>query len=164
MDESTLYFNELYHHGTKGMKWGRRLYQNKDGSLTALGRLRYGKNGEKLTKSSGSSDSSESSRSSTSSSGSSSSTLPRKAKRLSDDDLNSALKRLRAESEYNRLMNEVNPETVSKGRQIAGNVMKRVVLPAAENVGRQIVTAAFTSAVSKSSFGETFKKYGKKKD
>ena len=33
---------ELYHHGTLGMKWGRRLYQNKDGSLTALGRKRYG--------------------------------------------------------------------------------------------------------------------------
>lgn len=33
---------ELRHHGTKGMKWGQRLYQNKDGSLTALGKLRYG--------------------------------------------------------------------------------------------------------------------------
>ena len=32
--------NELQHHGTKGMKWGQRLYQNKDGSLTALGRAR----------------------------------------------------------------------------------------------------------------------------
>lgn len=32
---------ELYHHGTKGMKWGKRLYQNKDGSLTALGKVRY---------------------------------------------------------------------------------------------------------------------------
>lgn len=35
---------ELYHYGRKGMKWGQRLYQNKDGSLTALGRLRYRKN------------------------------------------------------------------------------------------------------------------------
>lgn len=32
---------ELYHYGTKGMKWGRRLFQNKDGSLTALGKKRY---------------------------------------------------------------------------------------------------------------------------
>lgn len=28
----------LYHHGVKGMKWGVRRYQNKDGSLTAEGR------------------------------------------------------------------------------------------------------------------------------
>lgn len=33
--------NELTHWGVKGMKWGRRRYQNKDGSLTALGRKRY---------------------------------------------------------------------------------------------------------------------------
>ena len=36
--------NELYHYGKKGQKWGERLYQNKDGSLTPLGRLRYQKN------------------------------------------------------------------------------------------------------------------------
>ena len=32
---------ELYHHGIKGMKWGVRRYQNKDGSLTGVGRKRY---------------------------------------------------------------------------------------------------------------------------
>ena len=34
--------NELSHHGTKGMRWGVRRYQNKDGSLTAAGKKRYG--------------------------------------------------------------------------------------------------------------------------
>lgn len=32
---------ELYHHGVKGMKWGVRRYQNKDGSLTKAGKTRY---------------------------------------------------------------------------------------------------------------------------
>lgn len=32
----------LQHYGIKGQKWGRRNYQNPDGSYTAAGRLRYG--------------------------------------------------------------------------------------------------------------------------
>lgn len=35
-------YNSLTHHGTKGMRWGIRRYQNKDGSLTAAGKKRYG--------------------------------------------------------------------------------------------------------------------------
>lgn len=33
----------LMHYGKLGMKWGHRLYQNEDGSLTALGRIHYGR-------------------------------------------------------------------------------------------------------------------------
>ena len=32
---------ELYHAGIKGMKWGVRRYQNKDGTLTDAGKKRY---------------------------------------------------------------------------------------------------------------------------
>lgn len=35
---------ELYHWGVKGMKWGVRRYQNKDGSLTPAGKKRYDDN------------------------------------------------------------------------------------------------------------------------
>ena len=34
--------SNLRHHGIKGQKWGVRRYQNDDGSLTTLGKLRYG--------------------------------------------------------------------------------------------------------------------------
>lgn len=35
-------YNYLQHYGIQGMKWGRRRYQNHDGSLTPAGRVRYG--------------------------------------------------------------------------------------------------------------------------
>ena len=34
--------SDLRHHGIKGQKWGVRRYQNSDGSLTVMGKLRYG--------------------------------------------------------------------------------------------------------------------------
>lgn len=37
---------ELYHHGVKGMKWGRRRWQNADGSLTPAGQKRYNSAGD----------------------------------------------------------------------------------------------------------------------
>lgn len=33
-------YNEIYHHGIKGMRWGVRRYQNPDGSLTPAGKKR----------------------------------------------------------------------------------------------------------------------------
>ncbi len=53
--------NELWHYGIKGQSWGKRRFQNEDGSLTAAGKQRYdvgdglqgaaGQNGNILTRS-----------------------------------------------------------------------------------------------------------------
>lgn len=42
--------DELYHWGIKGMRWGIRRYQNKDGSLTSAGLKRYNKELDKIKK------------------------------------------------------------------------------------------------------------------
>lgn len=44
------YPNELYHYGVKGMKWGVRRYQNKDGTYTSAGKKRRSQDPETVQK------------------------------------------------------------------------------------------------------------------
>lgn len=124
---------ELQHWGIKGMKWGVRRYQNKDGSLTPAGRKRYsegGKVGED----------------------SSSSTSPKKksVSEMSDEELNKAVRRLQLEKQYR----DLSPKTVSKGKQFVDKVLNDVIVPAATEAGKQLVRdyliKAGTSALNKS--------------
>lgn len=48
--ENTIHSDELQHWGIKGMKWGQRRFQNKDGSLTPAGQKRYNQEVERLKK------------------------------------------------------------------------------------------------------------------
>lgn len=48
--DNYMYPDELQHWGIKGMRWGQRRYQNKDGSLTPAGQKRYNKEMAKLDK------------------------------------------------------------------------------------------------------------------
>lgn len=202
MDYMSLDSSEAFaHYGRKGMKWGRRLYQNKDGSLTALGRIRYGSkeppesmrlnsDSNASNTSNGSRDSSGESRSGSSSnskSGSSSNKMYLKSedgkiyeldlldsrKRvkksiedMSDNELQNSVNRLRNEKAYQDLMNELHPKGKTRGEvanEIFTRVTKSVIVPAAENIGRQLTSSIFASMVNNSSLmqklGEQYRVY-----
>ena len=120
----------LVHHGIKGMKWYQRRYQNKDGSLTPQGKIRYGAVYKKGSKPSTSS--SESSKPKTKS-----------VSEMSDQELQAAVNRKRLEAEYTRL----NPKQVSKGQKFAKAVMNDVVIPAAKNVGKAYIEQQLKKAL-----------------
>ena len=95
-----IYDDYLAHYGVKGMKWGVRRYQNKDGSYTNAGKRRR--------RSQNSSDYEE--------------TRPlrkKSPKQLSNEELKKLNKRLNLETEYRRL----NPRGIFRGQQAAKTVI-----------------------------------------
>lgn len=94
--------NFLMHHGTKGMKWGRRRYQNKDGSLTAAGKKRYGDKEDvhdDYTKAH----------------------TKRSIKAMSDSELQSRNRRLNMEKQYKELTS--SKSAMQKGKKVVNTII-----------------------------------------
>lgn len=102
------HIDELYHHGIKGMRWGVRRFQKKDGSLTPAGRKRYDKNDSHVERHE------DYKRAHTAKS----------VKSMSDAELQARLKRLQMEKQYS----DINPMTVNKGKQALDTIIKVGVL------------------------------------
>lgn len=100
-EHSAIYYGGyLQHYGIKGMKWGVRRYQNKDGSLTAEGKAR-----ERKKTSGWSKDAKEARR------------LKRKSvNQLTNQELRTLNNRLNLEDNYKRL----NPSKVDRGLKYLG--------------------------------------------
>lgn len=178
---------ELYHSGRKGMKWGIRLYQNKDGTLTPLGKQRYAKKRaqqkaeEKVIKNKEATkakiakldekDAELAARkkalnnpktsTKTSSKSTEAAAKPKSVKDMSDDELRTVVNRMQLEQQYRNL----NPQKVSAGRKFAESVASKVLIPAATEVGKKVVTAMLTEAAKKTTGLDLGgKKNDKKKD
>lgn len=116
----------LQHYGIRGMKWGVRRYQNKDGSLTPDGRKRY--TDDELYKKGNNRDKKVIEKTPTSS-------KKKNVSEMSDDELNSAIRRLQLEKQYK----DLSPKTVSLGEKFTKTVMNQIVAPAATEAGKQVL-------------------------
>ena len=67
---------------------------------------------------------------------------------MTDDELQRKIERARLEQQY-RQCRQLSPETVSKGRRIAKRVMNNVIVPAAEDLGKQVVKSFMAKGVNK---------------
>lgn len=137
--------NDLQHHGIKGQKWGRRRYQNADGSLTPAGKQRYGSQenferqydkdvkrnieatktavdgGKNLTRAVKERDEERSRKNQKKADKVLEEAVREKARSMSDQELREAVNRLNMEENYTRMMQ--NRERIDVGRTTASKFM-----------------------------------------
>jgi hypothetical protein len=111
-------FDELYHYGILGQKWGIRRFQNPDGSLTAVGKIHYGTQevGKKI-------------RSTTSKVAKN--IVNRKIEKykekhpnkMSDAELRDKINRIQMENQYREMMRQ-NNKPIGVGRKIALDILE----------------------------------------
>ena len=146
---------ELYHWGIKGMKWGVRRYQNKDGSLTNAGKKRYDKLEAEMEKLGG--------KVGGKTSDGSGKTTAKAVKDMSDEELNRAVQRARLESEYNRLQPKSEaPKQESILKRLSKQALNDVLVPSIMNAGKSYIdkTLSKYTKPAEPTVDDLLKKYG----
>ena len=127
-------YNELYHHGVKGMKWGVRKTPVRSYSGATRKRksntLSLFKKKKTIRKVS---------------SANSSPAQTKSIKDMSDDELRKKIERIQLEQDYLQL----DPKAVSRGKRITKRVMDDMIVPAAVDIGKQVVKSIMANGVNK---------------
>lgn len=138
-------YDTLMHHGIRGMKWGVRRYQNKDGSLTSAGRRRQRNNPFFIKRSKAKKQKESNNKKQTKNV-----TKKKNIKDMTNEELRERTTRMNLEKDYmNALKNysNANKKNASLGKRFVQSLGKDVLLPgikegskqAVTNVGRQMV-------------------------
>ena len=113
--------NELYHFGVKGMKWGvRKNRSSSDPSSSSLSKKK--KRGL----------------------GNISEPKNKSVKDMSDEELRSTIARIELENRYK----DLSPKKVSAGKKFVDRVINNIILPAGEDVTKQLVKSGMTKTAN----------------
>lgn len=119
---------ELTHWGVRGMRWGVRRYQNKDGSLTAAGKKRRAKLEKELKQLGGGKKGTNHS-------------APRdkSVSEMTDKQLQKYTARMQLEKQYydaKRNLEGTTPKQVSAGKKFATKILNEAVVPSISNTAK----------------------------
>ena len=151
-DDFSVGQEELAHWGIKGMRWGVRRYQRKDGTLTKAGQRRREKLENELKQLKPPKKRDASGRFVSDKPKEEVKKKPKSLAEMSDDELRKYVTRKALERDaitVNNQLSALNPPKVSKGKAFMSSVFNDVLAPAMKNVAKDTLMKVATNELNK---------------
>ena len=132
---------ELYHHGIKGMKWGVRRFQNKDGTRTPAGLKRYAEKAKEGLRKAG--EKIKERRSKNREEKAAENLRNKPLSKLTDEELQARIARAKKEQELfnlERPLSSLNKTQENLGKKFLVNAGQKVIGPALVDAGKDLMT------------------------
>lgn len=127
--------NYLEHHGIKGMKWGVRRTKAQLGYKIGFRKKKKKSVESKDTKSENQNKKISKKKS-------------KSVKDMSDEELRAKINKLENRLEMEKRYKDLSSKDISKGKKFTSRVINSMVLPAAEDIGKQLIKSAMAKIVN----------------